>query len=88
MKTSQLTTILMGITAFSAVASIILCGLMISYSREIRTLQMQMAGINQNRAVATGLVSELAEYSKKNPSMQPILQSIMPKAAPSQPASK
>jgi len=88
MKSSQLTNILMGLTAFSAVASIILCGLMISHSREIRAMQMQMAGINQNRAAATGLVNELAEYGKKSPSIMPILQSIVPKAPAAQPDSK
>jgi hypothetical protein len=87
MKSSQLTNILMALTAFSAVASIILCGFMISYSREIRQLQVQAASINQRRIVATALVNELTQYSEKNPQIKPILQSIAPKAA-AQPADK
>jgi hypothetical protein len=78
----------MALTAVSAVASMILCGLMISHTREIRSLQMQIANINNNRAVATSLVNELAEYGKKTPAIQPILQSIMPKPAAQQPAAK
>ena len=89
MKTNQLTTVLMGLAAFSAAASIILCGLTITGGREIMTLRAQMGDINNRRIAASGLVNELAEYSKKNPSMEPILQSIMPKApAPAKPASK
>ena len=89
MKTNQLTSILMGLTAFSAAASIILCGLTITGGREIMTLRLQMADINNRSMAATALVNELVEYSKKNPSMDPILQSIMPKApAPAKPASK
>jgi hypothetical protein len=86
MKSSQLTSILMGLTAVSAVASIILCGFMISYSREIRQLQIQAAGINQRRMAATALVNELAQYGEKNPQIRPILQSIT-KPAP-QPSDK
>ena len=79
----------MGLTACSAVASMILCGLLISNSRQIRTMQIQIAGINQNRAIATSLVNELANYSKTNPdpSMRAILQSLAPKPAAQQPAS-
>jgi hypothetical protein len=91
MKSSQLTNILMGLTAFSAVASIILCGLMISYSREIRQLQFQAANIQQSRIAATQLVNELAEYGKKNPQIQPILKKVTQPAAPqpaAQPAAK
>ena len=87
MKGSQLSNILMGLTAFSAVASIILCWFMISYSKEIRQLQVQAAGINQRRMAATALVNELTQYSEKNPQMKLILQSIAPKPA-AQPADK
>ena len=87
MKSSQFTNILMGLTAFSAVASIILCGFMISYSREIRQLQVEAAKINQRRIAATALVNELTQYSEKNPQIKPILQSIAAKPA-TQPAAK
>ena len=87
MKNNQLTPILMGLTAFSAAASIILCGLTITGAREIMSLRLQMAEISNRRIAATALVNELAEYGKKNPSIDPILQSIMPKA-PAKPASK
>lgn len=89
MKNNQLTSILMGLTAFSAAASIILCGLMISSSREIMALRLQANEINNRRIAATALINELAEYSKRNPSIEPILQSLMAKApAPAKPAAK
>jgi len=89
MKNSQLTSILMGLTAFSAAASIILCGLMITSSREIMVLRMQVNEVNNRRIAATQLINELAEYSKRNPAIEPILQSLAPKApAPAKPAAK
>jgi len=89
MKNNQLTSILMGLTAFSAAASIILCGLMISSSREIMALRLQANEINNRRIAATALINELAEYGKRNPSIEPILQSLMSKApAPAKPATK
>ena len=89
MKNSQLTSILMGLTAVSAAASIILCGLTITGSREIIALRMQMNEVNNRRIAATGLINELAEYSRKNPAIEPILQSLAPKApAPAKPAAK
>ena len=77
----------MGVTAFSAVGSIILCGLMISYSREIRQLQPQAAAVQQNRMAATAMLGELTEYSKKDPQIRPILQTVT-QPAPTQPAAK
>ena len=79
----------MGLTAFSAAASIILCGLMISSSREIMVLRLQANEVNNRRIAAASLINELAEYSKRNPDIAPILQSLAPKApAPAKPAAK
>jgi hypothetical protein len=91
MKNSQLTSILMGLTAVSAAASIVLCGLMISRSRELRQYQYQSAAIQQNRIVATALVNDLTDYSKRDPQIKPLLQKVMqPQAAPApaQPAAR
>ncbi len=89
MKNSQLTSILMGLTAVSAAASIILCGLLISSTREIVVLRGQMNEVNNRRIAATALINELAEYSRKNPAIEPVLQSLAPKApAPAKPAAK
>lgn len=88
MKNSQLTNILMGLTAFSAIASALLCWQTINRGRDIRRLQPQAAGIQQSRMAATALVNELTEYGKKNPQIQPILQSIAPKPATNKPAAK
>lgn len=89
MKNSQLTSTLMGLTAFSAAASIILCGLMISSSRELMVLRLQANEVNNRRIAASSLISELAEYSKRNPAIEPILQSLAPKTpAPTKTAAK
>jgi hypothetical protein len=76
MKNTRLTSILIGLTAFSAVASLILCGIVIKRAREIGTLQMQAAAVQQNRMAATQLLGELNEYSKRDPQIRPILQSL------------
>jgi len=86
MKSAQFTNILMGLTACSAVASIVLYSVLVSRAREIGQLQPQAAAIQQSRIAATGLVRELVEYSTHNPQIQPILQSMATPAAPAQPA--
>jgi hypothetical protein len=90
MKNSSLTSILMGLTAFSAVASVVLCWMTISYSRQIRSMQPQMVGINKSVGAAQLLHGELVEFNKKspNPSLQAILQSVEPKANPASTTAK
>ena len=77
MKSNQLTTILMALTAFSAVLSLIFCGLIMSFTRTIRSaqaVQTQAAEI-QNRQIARQMLfNELGEYSKKNPDILRLLQ--------------
>jgi hypothetical protein len=80
MKNNRLPTVLLGITAFTAVASVALCYFLISLQREARGLQAQITGINNNRAIAGSLVAELSEYAKRNPSIEPVLQTLAPKA--------
>ncbi len=64
MKNSPLTTILLGVLTVSALASVVLCWLNISNTRELRSLQTQATLINNNRAFINALVSETMEYSK------------------------
>ena len=60
-----------------------LCYWHLQCSRQLQRLQAQTALVNRNRAVVQSLVSEVMEYSKKNPAVDPILQSmgLKPKGA-------
>jgi hypothetical protein len=88
MKSSQLTNFLMGLAAISAVATLALCVTDVVYTRQFRAIQVRVQQINLSRAVATSFLTELSEYAKKNPSIQPLLQSEMARPAAQQPASK
>jgi hypothetical protein len=76
MKNNQLTTILLGLLTISALASVVLCWLYISNTRELRGLQAQLGFVNNNRAIINSLASDAVEYSKKNPDIDPILVSF------------
>ena len=94
MKNSPITTLLLVALAVLSVWSAISCGRFIWRSRELRRLQGEVGAINQRRAGMNMLVSDVLEYSKKNPSIDPILESIGAKpahtngAAASKPAGK
>lgn len=82
MKNPKLTPMLLGITAVSAILSILLLGAVHTYARQMRALQPQVAFITQSRPMINALAAELIEYSKKNPSIDPILMSTGVKQAP------
>jgi hypothetical protein len=81
-----LTTILLAALAISALASLILCWLYISSARELHNLQFQTSVINQRQAVMNALATDVMEYSKKNPAVDPILESVFLKQKSSPPA--
>ncbi len=58
---------LVGVLALCALLFVVLDILLISYSREIRGVQPQIAAINARRALATALVGDVAEYGKQHP---------------------
>ena len=76
MKNSPLTTILLAGLAISALASVILCWGYISNARELRALQTQTSLINSRQAAMNALASDVVEYSKKNPAVDPILEFV------------
>jgi len=87
MKNSPLAGILLGVLTISALASVVMCWLHIKASRELRMWQTQLGMVQNNRNVVSGLVAESLEYSKKNPSINPILESFgKPKTNTSLPA--
>ena len=80
-----MTTVLLGVLTVSALLSVGVCWLYISNTRELRSLQGQANLINNNRTVINALATDTVEYSKKNPAIDPVLESagLKPgKAAP------
>jgi len=76
MKNSPLLTILLGALVLSALASAVMCCMFISTTRQLRTLETQNALINNNRAVVNSLLNDTIEYSKRNPAILPVLESV------------
>ena len=71
---SPLTTVLLAALLISALASVGFCCAYIFKAREVRSLQGQIAGIQNNRAFIAALANETIEYSKRNPEIDPILE--------------
>jgi hypothetical protein len=86
MKNNQLTTILLGLLTISALASVVLCWLYISNTRQRNALQNQANFIVNNRNFVTALVNDTLEYSKTHQAIDPILESLRLKAGKSAPA--
>jgi hypothetical protein len=90
MRNNQLTNLLVGLTALSVVATSGLAAIYVRSVQKLNRLQYQSAVINRNRNLVNSLANEVLEYSKRNPSIDPVLQSVglKPKAgaAPAQPA--
>jgi hypothetical protein len=80
MNKSPLPTILLAVLAVSAVTSVVLCWNYISNTRQLRLLNTTAAQINNNRALLNALATDAVEYSKKNPAIDPLLESIGAKA--------
>jgi hypothetical protein len=86
MKKSPFTTILMVVLVLSALLSVFLCYAYVSNTRELALLRTQVAQVNNNRALVNALANEVMEYSKKNPAVLPILESITVRATNAAPA--
>lgn len=68
------------------VVSVVTALLFLSYvqsARRLQPLQTELMIINRNQAALQNLVSEAVEYIKRDPSIEPVLQSagIQPKTA-------
>jgi hypothetical protein len=94
MKNSPLTTFLLAVLALSALLSVVFCSLYVSNTRQLRLLQGQMNIIKVRTEAITSLANETLEYSKRNPAIDPILESFNIKqsktapTAPNKPAAK
>jgi hypothetical protein len=76
MKNDPLTTILLGLLTILALTSVVLCWLYVANTRELRTLQAQVAMVQNNRNLVNSLANDAVEYSKKNSNIDPILESV------------
>lgn len=74
MTKSPLTTVLLAALLISALASVGFCCAYIFKAREVRALQGQIAGIQNNRAFIAAVANDAIEYSKRNSSIDPILE--------------
>ena len=90
MKSNSVTAILQGALAFSLLLSIIFFLQFFFKSREAAQLRAQIMQYQQLRGRITQLVGETVEYSKRNPSIDPILVSagIKPGPAVGKPTAK
>jgi hypothetical protein len=80
MRNGPLTTILLGLLGISAVASLVLCWMYISSARQLRGLQAQITGIQNNRNFVLALAQDALEYGKTHPAIDPILEEAKLKA--------
>ena len=74
MKKSPATTILLVILVGSSLVSVLFCGLYIRSAMRLRDLQRSSANAQNYRNVFASLVNDTMEYSRKNPSIDPILE--------------
>jgi len=90
MKNKQQPTILMGLTALCIVASLILCGFVIQYTRTLRAAQIvniQWVEVQNVVGARNMMINELKE--KHDPEIQRILQALaMSAAAPAKSPAK
>lgn len=75
----------MGLLFISALLSAVYAILFFKASGDLRALQSQAASIENNRNVTRALAADAIEYSKRNPAINPLLQSFELKPAPSSP---
>lgn len=76
MKNDPLTTVLLGLLTIFALTSVIFCWLYVSNTRELRTLQSNVTLVQNKRNVVGALANDTLEYSKRNPAIDPILESV------------
>jgi hypothetical protein len=81
MKNNPLTTVLLGTLAISAIWSAILCIQFVSNSRELRAMQVEAASINHQQMTAQAILNDAVEFSKKNPAIDPLLETLGVKKA-------
>lgn len=83
MKRETLASLLVATVLLSVLATSFFCFRSVQLGRLQRRYQQEAGAINQNRVVLQRLVAECLEYSRKNPAILPVLESVgvRPRAA-------
>jgi hypothetical protein len=92
MKSNPLTSLLLAVLFVNAAFTALMTYNYVQSIRTLQTLQVQRTAMNRELNVFNSLVNDTLEYSKRNPAVEPVLQSIGMKttraAAPTQPTGK
>ena len=86
MKNNPLAATLLGLLLVSTIFTTVLTYRYIASLRKLRGLQPAIVQINNNRNIMQALANDTVEYSKRNPSIDPLLQSVGLKPGPNAPA--
>jgi hypothetical protein len=76
MKNSPFNAIFLAAVLVSSLWSVYLCYTFISRARELRELQARANVFNYKQAVLQAMVNDAIEYGKKNPAIDPLLESL------------
>ncbi len=68
--------ILIGLLAVSVLISGVFTVIYVTNVKSLRTLQSQASFVNNRQNLARALLTEAVEYSKRNPAIKPVLQSV------------
>jgi hypothetical protein len=77
MKSNTLSTVLLGVLLISALFSVGLCYRYTRNNMETRRIRGALATINFQQMRFNSLLAETAEYSKKNPAVDPIIDPVL-----------
>jgi hypothetical protein len=76
MNRDPITLLLAVLLLVSATATAALCYWYLQCTRQQQQAQAEVARVNQTRSLMQGLASDSMEYSRKNPAILPLLQSM------------
>lgn len=89
MRNDALTKLLVGLVILSVLVTSGFAFLYVRSVQKMNRLQLQAALVNRNRALVNSFAAEAVEYSRRDPTIDPLLQSLgikaMPKSTPGQP---
>jgi len=76
MRNNSFTALLVGLLFVSAVAAAVQVLRLVFGTRDLRRIQPRIVEINAHLNVAQALLNDTLEYSKHNPAIDPLLQSM------------
>ena len=76
MKNNPMTTVLLGVLTLSALASVVLCLLFTTNTRQKNLLQSQATAIMNKRTIVNALANDAMQYSTKNQAIDLLLESF------------